>query len=190
MVCAMPADPGELSRLANAATRKYLTTCWRWYFPPPEAIVRMAAYCQEHGAPTDRPYFSLNGVDPPTTGEWERMRSKWNHAHGVTNVWRELPVHGAERIRAPGRDRYLHANQKPLSLMDRQVISCTEPDDVVWEPFGGLCSASVAAVRTGRRPYAAEINPEFFTVASARIAQQLSHIISGSQSQRKSQAVA
>ena len=25
----------EACGLANAATRKYLTMCWRWYFPPP-----------------------------------------------------------------------------------------------------------------------------------------------------------
>ena len=159
--------------LANAATRKYLTTCWRWYFPPPDALVGMARYCQQHGAPTNRPYFSLDGINPPTAAEWERMRSKWNHAHGVTNVWRELPVHGAERIRTRSRDGYQHANQKPLSLMTRQIVSCTEPGDVVWEPFGGLCSATVAALRTGRVAYAAEINPLFFSVARERIDQEL-----------------
>jgi len=159
--------------VANAATRKYLTTCWRWYFPPPEAVVQMAAYCRQHGAPTDRPYFSLDGINPPTAAEWQRMRSKWNHAHGVTNVWRELPVHGAERLRARGREGYLHANQKPVSLMIRQIESCTEPGDAVWEPFGGLCSASVAAVRTGRRAFAAEINPTFYAVARERLDQEL-----------------
>ena len=159
--------------VANAATRKYLTTCWRWYFPPPEALIRMAQYCQRYGLPTDRPYFSLDGVSPPTAAEWERMRSKWNHTHGVTNVWRELPVHGIERIRARGSDGYLHANQKPVSLMLRQITACTEPGDVVWEPFGGLCSASVAALRSGRRPCAAEINPTFYTVARERLSQEL-----------------
>lgn len=159
--------------LANAATRKYLTTCWRWYFPPADAIVRMAAYCQEHGKLTDRPYFSIDGRNPPTSAQWERMRSKWNHVHGVTNVWREQPVHGAERIRARGKDRYLHANQKPLSLMSRQIEACTQRGDIVWEPFGGLCSASVAALRTGRRAYAAEINPDYYAVARERVDQEL-----------------
>lgn len=163
----------EACGVANAATRKYLTTCWRWYFPPPEALARMAAYCQQHGAATDRPYFSLDGINPPTAAEWERMRSKWNHTHGITNVWHELPVHGAERIRARGRDGYLHANQKPLRLMERQILACTQPDDVVWEPFGGLCSASVAALRTGRRVFAAEINPDYYAVARDRLDQEL-----------------
>jgi site-specific DNA-methyltransferase (adenine-specific) len=36
----------EACGVLNAATRKYLTQCWRWYFPPAEAIMRMAAYCE------------------------------------------------------------------------------------------------------------------------------------------------
>lgn len=153
----------------NAATRKYLTQCWRWYFPPPDAIVRMAAYCQKHGAKTVRPYFSLDGIGAPSAAEWERMRSKWNHVHGLTNVWREPPVHGAERFRIKGDTGYLHANQKPLALMERQILACTDVGDMVWEPFGGLCSATVAAVRHERRARAAEINPDFFGAARARV---------------------
>lgn len=158
----------EACKVRNAATRKYLTKDHMWYFPPPEAIVGMAAYCTKHGAKATRPYFSLDGINPPTSYQWERMRTKWNHAHGVTNVWYEPPVHGAERIRLEG-DGYLHANQKPLALMERQILASTNPEDVVWEPFGGLCSATVAAVRNGRRAYAAEVNPAYFQVAAARV---------------------
>ena len=36
------------------------------------------------------------------------------------------------------------------------MTAVTEPGDVVWEPFGGLCSASVAALTLGRRAFAAK----------------------------------
>jgi hypothetical protein len=164
--------PKSLANVAcgvrNAATRKYLTQCHRWYFPPPEAIARMAAYCEEHGNPTERPYFSLDGRTPITASRWERMRSKWHHAHGLTNVWREPPVHGAERLRSASVGA-LHANQKPLALMERQILACTDPGDVVWEPFGGLCSATVAALQSGRRAHAAEVNQAYFLVARGRL---------------------
>lgn len=97
----------------NAATRKYLTKCHLWYFPPPEALVAMARYCNTHGAPTGRPYFSLDGKSLPTEAEWKGMRAKWNHAHGVTNVWQSPAVHGSERMKSA--DGYLHACQKPLA---------------------------------------------------------------------------
>jgi len=157
----------EACGVANAATRKYLTRCHLWYFPPPEAIVRMAAYCTQYGLPTQRPYFSLDGRNPVTETAWAHMRAKWNHTHGLTNVWFEPAVHGRERMRSG--NGYLHANQKPLSLMKRQILACTEPGDVIWEPFGGLCSASIAALHTGRRAFAAEVNPEYFQLAASRL---------------------
>lgn len=159
--------------VANAATRKYLTQCRLWYFPPGEAVVAMAAWCTKHGASTTRPYFSLDGWTPVTAAAWDRMRAKWSHSHGLTNVWAEPPVHGGERIRVANGSGYLHANQKPLALMERQILASTEREDVVWEPFGGLCSATVAGVRLGRRVHAAEMNPLFYAAAVARVRKEV-----------------
>lgn len=170
-------EANEACGVVNAATRKYLTQCHMWYFPPGEALVGMARWCSERGAKTKRPYFSLDGKNPPTVAAWERMRAMWNHTHGLTNVWQEPPVHNGERVRVPGSaSRYLHANQKPLALMERQIGACTNQGDVVWEPFGGLCSAAVAAVRLGRPAYAAEINSQFHTSAKVRLKEELARL--------------
>lgn len=160
----------------NAATRKYLTQCRLWYFPPGEAIAAMAAWCTERGAPTERPYFSLDGTNPPSAAAWERMRAKWNHAHGLTNVWSEPPVHGPERFKGLGSEA-AHANQKPLRLMERQVLASTDPGDVLWEPFGGLFSGSVAAVRHGRVAQAAEVSAEFFRIGRGRVEAEVTSLI-------------
>lgn len=168
----------------NAATRKYLTQDWLWYFPPPEMIVKLGAYANEHGKPTDRPYFSLNGQHPVTAEEWYLLRDRWHHHHGITNVWQHPPLHGIERFRgngirsAPrvhksGPRAAVHFNQKPLTFMRRILAACTEPGDVVWEPFGGLCSAAVAAVEMGRFPVAAEPVTDFYELATLRLTQAL-----------------
>ncbi len=62
-----------------------------------------------------------------------------------------------------------HLNQKPLEFMERLITAVTEPGDVVWEPFGGLCSGSVAAVTMGRRAFAAETDPAFADLAAERL---------------------
>lgn len=161
----------EACGVKNAATRKYLTQCHLWYFPPAEAMESMAAYCTKHGEKTDRPYFSLDGKAAFDGAKWERMRAKWTHTHGLTNVWQEPPVHGKERVK--NEDGYLHANQKPIALMERQVLACTGVGDVVWEPFGGLCSGTLAAAGLGRRAFAAELNPSFFQAAVGRLNAEL-----------------
>lgn len=163
----------EACGVANAATRKYLTQCHLWYFPPGDAVVRMSDWCLKHGAKTERPYFSIDGISPPSAADWDRLRAKWTHVHGRTNVWSEPPVHGAERVKLSNGKGYLHANQKPLSLMERQILAATDVNDVVWEPFGGLMSASVAAIRCGRVAHAAEINDQFFDHGVNRIRAEL-----------------
>lgn len=157
----------EATGTANAATRKYLTQCHLWYFPPGDAVVRMAQWCTKHGRPTERPYFSLDGKTQVTAAAWDMMRAKWTHTHAMTNVWQCPPVHNGERFKVGSA--YLHANQKPISLMTRQIIAATDPGDVVWEPFGGLCSASVAAIRSGRTAHAAEVNDQYVEAAVTRL---------------------
>ena len=164
----------EACGVRDAATRKYLTQSGVWYFPPAESVVKMAKYCTQNGVRTDRPYFSLDGKTGLTVNVWNGMRAKWRHTHGLTNVWSEPPVHGKERLRGEERaSSYLHANQKPLSLMRRQILSCTDEGDVVWEPFGGLCSATVASLLLGRRAFSAENNPLYHKIATKRLKETL-----------------
>lgn len=151
----------------NAATRKYLTQCHLWYFPPAEAMLSMSAYCATHGKGTQRPYFSLDGKSALTARMWDAMRSKWTHTHGTTNVWRSPPVHGGERFKLG--NAYIHANQKPLALLNLQITASSDTGDIIWEPFGGLCSASAAAIRSGRAFHAAEILPDYFDTAARRL---------------------
>ena len=158
----------EACGVRNAATRKYLTQDWLWYFPPADMMKLLVAYANEHGDPAGRPYFSIDGKKPVTTREWKALRHPWTHQHAVTNVWTLPPLNGKERYRGngkrsaprvynPGKNATNHLNQKPLVFMERIITAATTEEDVIWEPFGGLCSASVAAVHLGREPFAAEL---------------------------------
>ena len=166
--------------VANAATRKYLTQDWLWYFPPAEMMERLVGYANAHGDADGAPYYSLDGVRPVSAEEWAGLRDSWNHVHGVTNVWSSPPLNGRERykgngvrsaprVHKPGRNAAVHLNQKPLEFMRRIVGASTDPGDVVWEPFGGLCSAVVASVSLGRAGYAAEVVEHFADLAVERI---------------------
>jgi site-specific DNA-methyltransferase (adenine-specific) len=173
----------EACGVKNAATRKYLTQDWLWYWPPGEMVEKMAKYAMKYGKQTDRPYFSLDGEHAVTAKEWDGLRYVWNHVHGLTNVWSEGPLHGEERFRggdcksaprssAKTRAAAFHLNQKPLEFMRRLITATTNTDDTVWEPFGGLASASVAAIELGRHAYTAEINEKFQKAAIGRLSKE------------------
>src|SRR6266550_4221739 len=133
--------------------------------------------------------FTVTGPDGPmppkqwVRHEWARSGlslQRANEACGVKNVWSRRPLHGEERLKGtlrraaprvhnPTAASSAHLNQKPLEFMERLVSAVTEPADVVWEPFGGLCSGSVAAVTLGRRAVAAETDPAFADLATDRL---------------------
>jgi site-specific DNA-methyltransferase (adenine-specific) len=159
----------KASGVRNAATRKYLTKCHLWYFPPPEAFDGMVAFTNKRGDQKGRPYFSLDGKRSITGEEWGKLRAKFYCDYGINNVWTEPAVRGSERVKE-GRFKALHTNQKPLRLMEVAVRASTDQADVVWEPFGGLCSAAVASHRLRRKCVAAEISSAFFLAACERLA--------------------
>ena len=157
----------EACGVANAATRKYLTRDWLWYWPPGAMIDRLAAYANEHGRESGWPYYSLDGQTAVTAKEWDSLRHKWRHAHGLTNVWQLAPLHGVERVKGtmrraaprvynPGSLSAAHLNQKPLEFMRRILNAVTEPGDVVlgavWRPGLSLCRGRAdGPVRVCRR---------------------------------------
>lgn len=160
----------EACEVKNAATRKYFTRCHLWYCPPPSAFEKIAAFVNQRGSPAGRPYFSADGATPLTGSEWAALRAKFRCEVGVTNVWREPAVRDKERFK-DGLRRAVHRNQKPLKLMERIIGASSDPGDMVWEPFGGLCSAAVAALRLGRSCFSAEIDPAFHALAARRLAE-------------------
>jgi len=157
----------EASGMKNAATRKYFTKCHLWYFPPPEAFQAFVDYANKFGDPNGRPYFSIDGKESLTATEWEKMRAKFYCHNGTTNVWRENAVRGIERLKE--QHKCIHMNQKPLKLLGLCIEASSDKDDVIWEPFGGLCSASIAAHKFKRHSFASEIIPEFFDIACQRL---------------------
>ena len=170
----------EACGVRNAATRKYLTRDWMWYWPPGEMLERLACYANEHGTASGWPYYSLDGENPVTAKEWDALRYSWRHNHGLTNVWQLAPLDGVERVMGtmrraaprvynPSSFSSAHLNQKPLEFMRRIIGSATQIGDVVWEPFGGLASASVAAVGMGRVPCVAEIDRDHAKIAAQRL---------------------
>ncbi|WP_196425027.1 DNA methyltransferase [Bifidobacterium canis] len=116
-----------------------------------------------------------------TAKAWDSLRATWNHRNGVTNVWGRPPLSDNERLKGtmersaprtykPTKQSATHLNQKPLDLMLAQVFASSDEGDVVWEPFGGLASASVASVLLGRHAYVAELDDTFARLAGERLA--------------------
>ena len=159
----------EACGVKDVAVRKYLDQGHLWYYPPPEMFEKMARYANEHGEASGRPYFSEDGRAPMTAADWVRFRSKFHCPMGYTNVWDRGALHGRERVKVPQISaKAAHLNQKPLDLMRLIIEAASDPGDVVWEPFGGLFSASLAARQVGRQAFSCELDPTYFQLGVGR----------------------
>lgn len=159
--------------VSDAATRKYLDQGHLWYFPPIEMFVKLQQYANKYGKEEGKPYFSIDGESPATEKEWSKMRSKFSCPHGFTNIWERPALRGSERYKTGGKQgKAIHLNQKPLDLMSLIIKASSDEKDVIWEPFGGLFSASIAARRLKRKAFGAEIDKSYFHYGVKRLIEE------------------
>ncbi len=62
-----------------------------------------------------------------------------------------------------------HPCQFPIELIERLVLSMTNPGDIILDPYLGVGSAICAAVVHGRKGYGADIMKEYLITAEKRI---------------------
>ncbi len=65
-----------------------------------------------------------------------------------------------------------HPCQFPVELVERLVLSMTDPGDVVVDPYMGVGSSIVAAIKHGRFGMGCDIQPEYVRIARERISAQ------------------
>jgi len=66
-----------------------------------------------------------------------------------------------------------HPCQFPVELIERLILSLTNEDDWVLDPFLGTGTTVIAAIRHGRRGVGAEIVPKYVQLARQRIQQEI-----------------
>ncbi len=66
-------------------------------------------------------------------------------------------------------EKTIHPCQFPVELVERLVLSLTQPGDAVFDPYMGVGSAIVAAIKHGRRGYGCDIVQEYVDVAWQRV---------------------
>ena len=102
----------------------------------------------------------------------EKSKHKFNykmmreHAGGkqMKTVWRIYPPLNGEK--ALGK----HPTQKPVSLVERCILSSTDEGDLVFDPFMGAGTTGVACIQTKRRFVGVELDKQHVKLATQRVA--------------------
>ncbi len=81
------------------------------------------------------------------------------------DVW-EIP-----NVKANHVEKTEHPCQFPVELIERLVLSMTDPGDWVLDPFMGVGSTAIAALMHQRRAMGAELEPRYVEIATQRVRQ-------------------
>jgi adenine-specific DNA-methyltransferase len=80
------------------------------------------------------------------------------------DVW-EIP-----NVKSAHPEKTMHPCQFPVELIERLVLSLTKPGDLVVDPYCGVGSALVAALKHGRRAAGSDLSAQYVAIARKRIA--------------------
>ncbi|MCL4743074.1 MAG: hypothetical protein KJZ54_12830 [Phycisphaerales bacterium] len=108
----------------------------------------------KYGQPSGNPL----GKNPSDI--WTIMAHEWE-----TGLW-DIP-----NVKANHPEKTSHPCQFPIELVERCVLALTSPGDWVLDPFSGVGSAMLAALRRNRRAIGCELDPHYNAIARRRIEQ-------------------
>jgi adenine-specific DNA-methyltransferase len=81
------------------------------------------------------------------------------------DVW-EIP-----NVKANHVEKTDHPCQFPVGLAERLVLALTDRGDAVLDPYLGVGSSAIAALKNGRKAYGCDILQEYVDIAKKRIAE-------------------
>jgi DNA modification methylase len=97
-----------------------------------------------------------------------KLMKKYNGGKQMTSVWQIGLCTGGERIK--GADgKKAHSTQKPEELLKRVILSSTNKNNIVLDPFFGTGTTGAAAKKLGRKYIGIEREPEYINIARERI---------------------
>jgi DNA modification methylase len=108
----------------------------------------------KYGLPSGNPL----GKNPSDI--WRLMAKEWE-----TGIW-EIP-----NVKANHPEKTIHPCQFPIELVERCVLSMTNEGDWMLDPFSGVGSAMLAAVRHKRRAMGCEREQKYIDVGKERMRQ-------------------
>lgn len=88
-------------------------------------------------------------------------------ASGSPEVWDDVNRMKTLNTTQSRRRQQLHVCPLQFDIVDRVINRYSNPGDLVLDPFGGLGTVALEAMKLGRRGYSIELNPDYFRDAVA-----------------------
>lgn len=101
---------------------------------------------------------SCNPLGKNPSDVWEIVEKEWNDG-----VW-DIP-----NVKQNHCEKTIHPCQFPVELAERCVLAMTKEGDWVCDPYSGVGSTIIAAIKNGRKGIGSEIDALYYKVSEERI---------------------
>lgn len=133
---------------------------------------------------TDKYTFNLDSVRVPSKypgkthfkGEKKGQPSGNPLGKNPSDIWRivvrdfETGLWDIPNVKANHPEKTIHPCQFPIELVERCVLALTDEGDWILDPFSGVGSALLAALKNNRKAFGCEKDSEYVQIARQRIA--------------------
>lgn len=89
---------------------------------------------------------------------WEIVAQQWEE-----EIW-DIP-----QVKAAHPEKTVHPAQYPIELVERFVLALTHENDWVLDPYSGVGSSLIAALKQGRKAIGCDKEPDYIAIAKKRI---------------------
>lgn len=72
-------------------------------------------------------------------------------------------------VKSQHPEKTIHPCQFPIELVERCILALTNENDIVFDPFAGVGSTLIAALKNNRRAYGTELMKEYVNIGIERI---------------------
>ncbi len=120
---------------------------------------------------TDRYVFDLDPIRVPSKYPGKKYFKGPNKGKKSGNALGKNPsdVWSIPNVKANHVEKTMHPCQFPVELVERLVLSMTEPGDTVLDPYMGVGSSLIAARKHGRAALGCDIVREYVDIAQQRL---------------------
>lgn len=116
-------------------------------------------------------------LQEPTKEDWEKLDKlfgglpkyedvvyTFNLPMGLTDVFDDINfyIH---------KDNKIHPTEKPLKLIDRLVLACSNENDLILDPFMGSGSLAISCIKNKRNYIGCELDEGYYTESIKKIEQ-------------------
>jgi len=122
-------------------------------------------------------HFDIDAVRIPYDAETKKARTR---SIFVGKKWLEIGYNpkdlwSVSRIHAEAPERENHPTQKPLEIIERIIKASCPKQGIVFDPFMGSGTTSVACIKLNRNYIGFEINPDYCKMIEERIKKLMSN---------------